>query len=281
MDLKEYLASSDSEEEDAEELKKKYRALLSLGGKICGKEKEVAGDMEITFTSGLMGDQGDEGQELLHEETTIEKYVRKEKERMKSRKEAYLTKKDLHTNGTAGQDRDESQGGLGFDDPFFKDQAPVKQERKRQSKEERKREETEKAAQRAELELLMVEDEDVQSGKLKHFNMKEVIKAEKAKKFKKRKRSKNTEDTEGVQEGFEVDVNDPRFVALYEEHDFAIDPTNPRFKQTNTMMKLMEEKRNRSKNNIDNNEGEQAGRKKLKAVPRSSKQLIQSLKRGK
>lgn len=279
MDLKEYLASSDSEEEDAEELKKKYRTLLNVGGKIGGKEKEVTGDMEITFTSGLMGDLGDKGQVPPHEETTIEKYVRKEKERMKSRKEAYLAKKDsLHTNGTARQDRDGSQEDLGFDDLFFQDQAAVKQEKKRQGKEDRKKEEVEKATQRAELELLMVEDEDEEMLKLKHFNIKEVIKAEKEKKFKKRKRSKNAADAEGVQEGFEVDVNDPRFAALYEEHDFAIDPTNSKFKQTSTMMKLMEEKRNRSKNNMYN-KGEQVGRKKLKAAPRSSEQLIQSLKR--
>lgn len=279
MDLKEYLASSDSEEEDSEELKKKYRALLNLGGKIGGKEKEVTGDMEITFTSGLVGDKG---QESPHEETTIEKYVRKEKERMKSRKETYLAKKNgQDINEAVDQYRDEPKGDLGFDDPFFQDQAPAKQDTKRQSKQEREREETKKAAQRAELELLMVEDEDVEmipGGKLKHFNMKEVIKAEKEKKFK-RKRCRSAADAEGVQEGFEIDINDPRFASLYEEHDFAIDPTNPRFKQTSTMMKLMEEKRNRSKSKVNNNEEEQLGRKKLKVVPRSSEQLIQSLKR--
>ena len=281
MDLKEYLASSDSEEEDSEELKKKYRALLNLDGKIGGKEKEVTGDMEITFTSGLVGDKG---QESPHEETTIEKYARKEKERLKSRKEAYLAKRNgQDINEEVDQDRDEPKGDLGFDDPFFQDQAPAKQDTKRQRKQERKREEAKKAAQCAELELLMVEDEDVEmlsSGKLKHFNMKEVIKAEKEKKLKKRKRLRNAPDAEGVQEGFEIDINDPRFVSLYEEHDFAIDPTNPRFKQTSTMMKLLEEKRNRSKNKVNNNEEERLGRKKLKVVPRSSEQLIQSLKRS-
>lgn len=292
MDLKEYLASSDSEDEgDAEELKNKYRALLNLGGKIGGKEKgEVTGDMEITFTSGLMGDNKDD-KKPDHEETTIETYKRKEKERMKARKEAYKAKKDgLDTNGEEadeGKDSAEEGEDLGFDDPFFQDEEPTvtKKDKKKQDKEAKKKEAAEKAAQRAELQLLMMDDEDetaIAGGNMKHFNMREVVKAEKEKKLKKRKRGgKKAADAEGVQDGFEADVKDPRFAAIFSEHEFAIDPTNPRFKQTSTMKKFMEEKRSRSKNKVENVEDE-ASRKKRKAQPGESddvQRLVQSLKR--
>lgn len=290
MDLKEYLASSDSEEEDAEELKNRYRALFNLGGKIGGKEKDkVTGDMEITFTSGLMEDNKGDEKVPDHEETTIEKYKRKEKERMKTRKAAYEAKKNgADIDGAAEGDKDvtEEQADLGFDDPFFQEEEPpvTKKEKKKADKEAKKKEAVEKAAQRAELELLMMDDADEKAaagGNMKHFNMKEVVKAEKEKKLKKRNRGKKATDAEGVQDGFEADVKDPRFAALFEEHDFAIDPTNPRFKQTSTMKKLMEEKRNRKKGHVDNGE-DGVKRKKRKAetqagddVPR----LVQSLKR--
>ncbi|KAF8421288.1 pre-rRNA processing protein Esf1 [Tirmania nivea] len=287
MDLKEYLASSDSEEEDAEELKKKYRVLLNLSGKIGGKERdEVTGDMEITFTSGLMGDNKGNEKEPDHKETTIEKYKRKEKERMKARKAAYDAKKRGVRAAEEDQDSTEEQPDLGFNDPFFQEEEPTvtKKEKKKADKEAKKKEAAEKAAQRAELELLMMGDANeraVAGGNMKHFNLKEVVKAEKEKKLKKRKRGKKAVDAEGVQDGFEADVKDPRFAALFEEHDFAIDPTNPRFKQTSTMKKLMEEKRNRKKGHADNDE-DGANCKKRKAETQAGddmSRLVQSLKR--
>ncbi|RPB25923.1 hypothetical protein L211DRAFT_805632 [Terfezia boudieri ATCC MYA-4762] len=290
MDLKEYLASSDSEEGDAEELKNKYRALLSLGGKIGGKQKdEVAGDMEITFTSGLMVDNKADEKEPDHEETTIEKYKRKEKERMKVRKAAYEAKiKGDDINGVTEGDKDvtEEQADLGFEDPFFQKEEPqvTKKEKKKADKKAKEKEAAEMATQRAELELLIMDDVDEKAaaiGSMKHFSMKEVVKAEKGKKLKKRKKAKKAADAEDVQNGFEADVKDPRFAALFEEHDFAIDPTNPRFKQTTTMKKLMEEKRNRKKNQADNSENG-PNRKKRKAETQAGddvSRLVQSLKR--
>ena len=294
MDLKEYLASSDSEEGQDENLKAKYRALLNLGGKAGGKEKdEPAGDMEITFTSGLLNADGGEEKQEGREETTLEKYARKEKERMKRRKEAYLAKRkaavgEVEDAANSGKGENEEQEGLGFDDPFFQDEAPIekKKEKKKKDKEAKKREAAEVAAQRAELELLMMDDEDEKlaaEGKMKHFNMKEVIKAEKEKKLKsKKRRGKRATESEGVQDRFEVDVKDPRFAALYSQHEFAIDPTNPRFKQTTAMTKLLEEKRKRSQKKDDEGEDREQRHKKRKAESRAGndvQRLVQSIKR--
>ena len=44
-----------------------------------------------------------------------------------------------------------------------------------------------------------------------------------------------------------MDVADPRFAAVFEKHEFAIDPTNPRFKGTEGMKKLLEEGRRKRK----------------------------------
>jgi len=287
MDLKQYLASSDSEEENAEELKNKYRALLNLGGKIGGKEKgEITGDVEITFTSGLMGDSKRGEEDPGHEETTIEKYKRKEKERMKSKKAAYEAKKKGVDITEGGKDATKEETDLGFDDPFFQEEEQVvtKKEKKKAEKVAKEKRAAEKAAERAELELLMLDDvggKAVAGGNIKHFDMKDVVKAEKERKLKKRKSGKKAADAEGVQDGFEADVKDPRFAALFEEHDFAIDPTNPRFKKTSTMQKLMEEKRSRKQGQVDNDKVG-ANRKKRKVETQTGddvSRLLQALKR--
>ena len=73
-----------------------------------------------------------------------------------------------------------------------------------------------------------------------------VVEAEKLKKVKRSKRTKGMAEAEGLQEDFEMDVQDPRFAAVFDRHDFAIDPTNPRFVKTEGTKKLMEERRKRS-----------------------------------
>ncbi|CAG8673753.1 693_t:CDS:2 [Dentiscutata heterogama] len=124
-----------------------------------------------------------------------------------------------------------------LDDPFF---VSSKKRKQKISNEER----IEADRKRAELELLVMDDEEEN----KHFDMKEIIKNEK----KKRKR-KNKKDFQ--EDTFDINVNDPRFAALHESHHFAIDPTNPQFKKTKSMSKLLEEQRRqaRSKETSDFN----------------------------
>lgn len=48
---------------------------------------------------------------------------------------------------------------------------------------------------------------------------------------KKRKKKKRDESaTEETQDSFKMDVSDPRFSALYESHEYALDPSNPQYK---------------------------------------------------
>lgn len=86
------------------------------------------------------------------------------------------------------------------------------------SKEERK--ETDR--QKAELELLVMDDEKEAH---KHFDLKDIIKNEKKKSKKKTSKKDSIQDDDD----FEINVSDSRFAALHESHHFAIDPSNPQY----------------------------------------------------
>lgn len=233
MELKAYLASSDSEDgEDATTLKDKWKALLKAGEEDSEDERRPTGDMEITFSAGLSTAPEKEKEVDKENETTIEKYRRKDKER-KERKRA--NKGLAYTT--------ETKIDLGFDDPFFSE-APSKTKKKEKKPEidEEKEKHT-----KAELGLLMMDDEDADGRD--HFNMKNILRTEKQAGKKRHKHAKKEGKQDGLQDDFELDTKDPRFAAVFdnENHHFAIDPTNPQFKKTQVMKKVLEERRTRSK----------------------------------
>lgn len=260
--------------------RQKMRAALGLSTEPSASKPSKGGpvgDMEITFTPGLSAkERGNVFQnEPIIEETTAEAYVRKEKERKKRRKERAKARREgrdpdaIAPADAEDKDADEAQvedTDLGFDDPFFADDAATKEKAvKTLRKDERLKKRAAKAAeaeaaasQRAELELLMVPDQDLAGDdgatKLDHFNMDEILRAEKeqrkgskSKKHRKDKLAAEGGKRGGLQDGFEMDVDDPRFSAVFENHEFAIDPSNPRFKPTAGMKKLLEEGRRKRK----------------------------------
>ncbi|KAJ9628046.1 pre-rRNA-processing protein esf1 [Taxawa tesnikishii (nom. ined.)] len=290
-DLQAYIGSDTSDDEEDENPKAdkaaQMRAALGLSAaltKTKGKKDEdgPVGDMQVTFTSGLSGSKKDGGvfENSVRdvEETTRERYIRKEKERKARRKEKAKAARDgVATTSDAEGDADEdvaatdeeeaeaeaeAEAADGFNDPFFDDPAAARQQEKAARKAARAakrtaREAEEKAreAERAQLELLMVDDKE---SNMRHFNMDEIAKAEKQKNRKgKKAKAKGAKDGAEAAEqqqgdGFEMETSDPRFAALFESHEYAIDPTNPRFKGTAGMKALLQE-----------------GRKKRKAPPRA------------
>lgn len=323
-DLRAYVGSDSSEDEDEEEgvevvdgtggegsskkLSKKeaerqrMRSLLGLSTEPSKPSKSdgPVGDMEVTFTSGLAGEPTRGSifeNEPEKDETTIEKYVRKERERKKRRKEKLKTSKQGDTggedaddvsdgdqqvtSGTAGigkgskaQDEKEqpTEEDLGFDDPFFEDpdskaiSASRRKEEKRKKREERAAKEAAAEAQRAELELLMMDDKDTET---KHFDMNEIEKAEKQARRKKGKgkaKAKNDQNAAVSADDFRMNVDDPRFSRLFESHEFAIDPTNPKFKPTSGMKALLDEgrKRRRDRDERAGDEEPGVGEKRIK-----------------
>jgi len=90
--------------------------------------------------------------------------------------------------------------------------------------------------------LLFGDEQDQNEG----FNLKQMMKAEKSKSKKKRRNGETAQEDDN----FELDVNDPRFTAVGLNHEFAIDPTNPHFKKTSGMKKLLESKRSARSENV-------------------------------
>lgn len=290
-DFRAYLASSTSGSEDEEEStlpksseakaksREKLRALL-LGGSDelpegWSKNQEDGDDvdMEVTFTPGLSTAKED------RDETTLEKYQRKMREKKKKRK-AEL-KEQMSTEREKGNDRTKAAPK----DEFFADGSDDEDEHEQESEVEpvtSKPDKRDKRKQRAEEtsdvqskgrvstaeELALLVASDNARDEPKHFNMKAVLKAEKKHKGKKRKGKKDVEEENELQEDFSIDVKDERFKAVHEDHTFAIDPSNPQyvynfgrlllsrcmltlfvysFKKTKSMSALLEERSKRQK----------------------------------
>ena len=235
-DFKAYLAS-DSDESEVEKdssIKDKYQSLLGDTLTKFGKEENDDDvDMEITFDPGLNDKLGNNAEEEDKEETTIEAYRRKEKERRQKRLAKF--KESKQTEEVAN-----SQEG-----PADKSSKNRKNSKKGKSMPDM----DEKS--KAELELILMDNQEGNNNE--HFSMKEVIKSEKDKKNKKNKKGKKI-DQEMVQDGFVANLDDPRFKEVFESHDYAIDPTNSEFKKTETMKKILKERsaRNKDKKNKKN-----------------------------
>jgi hypothetical protein len=287
-------SSDDEEEEDAaeeEELdmpkltkkelaRQKMRAALGLPDepiKASKTEKAPVGDMEITFTPGLSASdkKGVFVNEPIIEETTAEAYIRKEKERKQRRKERSKAKRegiDPAAAAAAESGDEEAEAGdadLGFNDPFFAEDPEVKHAAEKAARKAakeakyalKKKAQDEADAQRAELELLMTDGVDEAGRKIEHFDINEIARAEKLAKRRgaKGKKGKDAraadEDRKGaLQKGFEMPVDDPRFSKVFESHEYAIDTSNPKFKATEGMKKLLEEGRKKRKGGVDEEE---------------------------
>lgn len=180
-----------------------------------GEDSAAKGDidMEITFTPGLTSKEE-------NDETTLEKYQRKMREKRKKRKDE-------------GKDSGEKETEK-LEDEFFEPdseqmQAPKPKKGKtnkiKTNREKDVEEPTERIVATAEDLALLVQS-DNPNAEPKHFNLKSVIKAEKQKKRIKGRKGKMDDDAE-AQEDFVMNVKDERFKALFEDHQFALDPTNP------------------------------------------------------
>ncbi|MCJ1428234.1 pre-rRNA-processing protein esf1, partial [Sticta canariensis] len=224
-------------------------------------ESALVGDMQVTFSSGLSSQPNTSSvfeNEPPRAETTVEKYVRKEKERKSRRKEKIKNSRKVGStttdqvqletatpvDGSGSIDR-ASPEDLGFADPFFNEPSskPPKALEVSKNSHDKERPEAESPS-RSELELLMLPENEVTASTaepIKHFDMREIAAAEKAlaKKQRHKGRAKlsareksamaallvveKDERTKGggvrgkgLGDGFEMDVQDPRFSAVFD-----------------------------------------------------------------
>ena len=266
LDFKAYIASSGSESESESVVshtsqpttgdnqktgkRDRLRALLLSGNDENlpegwgGTGKDKAGELEITFVPGLSaaaasssnaqgeGKKGTGGEE----ETTLGRYQRKEREKKKAKKAA---REAARAEGPLGDKT--AKGKAEEEDAFFavEDNDEGRLDGSLKGKKDKKDKGKDKGpiatergevATEAELALLL----DTPTG-VKHFDMGDIIKserwAERSEKKKKAKRRKQrvAEDSKDAQDDFELDTHDPRFKILLEDHNFAIDPSNPQY----------------------------------------------------
>ncbi|KAJ9561743.1 hypothetical protein OSB04_006903 [Centaurea solstitialis] len=231
LELKEFIASSDSETDEDDNdvdgvnrpVKKQktdaYRALLQSGDGSDEDEDDDGMDMEVTFNTGLE----DLSKKILEKkdkksETVWDAYLRKKKEKKKARKNRSKNSSDDDESGGSDGEPIEEPGDFFTEDSAAKKKASGDkrgQETKMGSASE------EGAASRAELELLLADD-DGGDANVKGYNLKR-------KKSKGKKGKREAMDEEKIPT---VDYDDPRFSSLFTRPDFALDPTNPQFKRS-------------------------------------------------
>eukprot|EP00252_Welwitschia_mirabilis_P006631 TRINITY_DN1751_c0_g1_i3.p1 TRINITY_DN1751_c0_g1~~TRINITY_DN1751_c0_g1_i3.p1 ORF type:complete len:850 (-),score=262.64 TRINITY_DN1751_c0_g1_i3:130-2679(-) len=263
MDFKDYLASdddlckgtgedSDDEAEDGEKknsLREKYRSLL-MGSDHSNDEdgdKDDDKDMEITFNTGLE----ELSKKILEkkkekEETVWEAYLRKRKEKKRERKRLAKQMAEDQLNSAGSEDISDNENEKHPDDFFMdydsldgegdksvkssKQNKPTKPERKKKDVVMEKKHEED--ASRAELELLLADDHGGDNA-VKGYNLK-------PKKTKGGKKDLPSEDKLPT-----LDLDDPRFSALFTSHRFAIDPTDPLFKRSATYSHIIAQRQQR------------------------------------
>ena len=277
--------------------RQRTRALLGLSAEPIARKSKAAkdapvGDMQVTFTSGLSAsaDGGKKSSVFENEperdETTVEKYVRKEKERKARRKEKMKNKgadgdgdgddEDPGETPAAAGDAGEGVEDQGFDDAFFTSTAnppadtktSTSKADKRAKREARAAEETASAVERTKLEALMA-DPSKDGEEINHFDIHALARAEKVRgKKAHRKQKLSARDREALaakeKDGFEMDVGDERFRDVFERSDFAIDPSHPRYKGTEGMRRLLEEGRRKRGDGGGEEEGDDGGSKRGK-----------------
>lgn len=176
-------------------------------------------DMEITFTPGLSKQKDDE------DETTLEKYKKKIREKRKKdkvgRTERKMLKEDRNADKKSGYQNDEFFNFGSDNEDVVEETGSVPDITANHRIPSTTKTMTDELA-------LSTTPGNTKGPEPKHFNIKTILKAEKGKKRKKGRVKECRRDEENeLQEDFKIDVQDERFKALHEDHQFAIDPTNP------------------------------------------------------
>ncbi|XP_010084759.1 PREDICTED: ESF1 homolog [Pterocles gutturalis] len=258
MDFQAYLASSSEEEEeqqpdgdaahemeddkprksqkDDEEQIAKYRELLQSIQEKEKKQEEKDIGMEIKWVPGLKETAEEmvknrlEGKDNL---TPWQKYLEKKKEKR-------ILKKKRKATAEREQSEDELPPDVDLNDPYFAEELEkTGLKKKPESVESTSEDENEVEKQKAEMALLMMDDED---DNRKHFNYKKIVEQQNLSKKKKKLLMKKKELLE---DDFQVNVADTRFQAMFTSPLFNLDPSDPNFKKTKAVEKILEEKARR------------------------------------
>lgn len=219
QDLEAYLASSGNETSDEEDENddntqserasnvdkvEKYRRLLATLDEENEQDKDDEPDMEITF------DNGEEDEEARGDEDAPEEVDEVE------------------------EDEEAPLGQLSEDEGTVEEKhAPQSRGKKSKKRKRVDIDGAENAGAETELGLLVMDDEDDKH----HFDYSNYVKDDGNK-----KRKKKRKNNEKKKDDFTVDLEDPRFNKIYTSHLYNIDPSDPHFKKTEAMEKLLDKK---------------------------------------
>lgn len=277
-ELQAYLASdasSDDESDDGKAAKgAKLRKLLGLDSGDEGESNVEESDGDSSDENSASDEEGGktlkfvpgsksleekirnklESQEEVEEELTPwQKYQEKRKQKRKDRKQAAKDKasgRDVGSHNTESKKDRVSKAESdddGKEDDFFMDpdDNPKKKNGRNNSPDQR----TSKSSKH-ELELLLAgenEEEEARDYDIRGIQRMEKNKGKKLRGSRKRKEDKIAADVSG--KGFKVDTQDTRFAAVLEGSDdrFGIDKTDPNYKDTSGMRKILSEQTERRK----------------------------------
>ncbi|XP_056136080.1 ESF1 homolog [Lampris incognitus] len=227
----------------------KYRELLkSIQEKEKRQQEDKDMEMEITWVPGLKETTEQLVKKKLEgkdEPTPWEGYLNKKKEKKKQKK---AKRKQGATDSELSDD--ELPPDVDFNDPFFAEELGSSELKTRtKGKKNKKAEEVERTPeeneelekQKAEIALLMEDEDDAQH---KHFNYDQIVKEQNLSKKKKKKLLKK-KDKHVEEDDFQVDVRDPRFQAMFTSHLFSLDPCDPNYKKTKGTQSFLAEKQRR------------------------------------
>ncbi|KAE8600935.1 hypothetical protein XENTR_v10013463 [Xenopus tropicalis] len=300
MDFQAYLASSSEEEEDSdpdmascsenedtkskksskddEEQIARYRELLKSINNKEKKNEDNDMDMEIKWVPGLkesaeqMVKSKLDGKDNL---TPWEKYLQKKKDKRKIKKKdkdkqkQHPEEEEDAKEDDDDDDDDEIPSDVDLNDPYFSEELrkPGLKAKSSSGKKDNQssEDEAEKEKEKAQIALLMMDD--VEDDR-KHFNYDKIVEQQNLSKRKKKQLKKKEEL---VEDEFQINVEDSRFQAMYTSHLYSIDPSDPSFKKTKAMGRVLEEKARRR-------EKEQESR--TEAVKRHAAELEAHQKKG-
>ncbi|KAM4042454.1 ESF1 homolog [Anomaloglossus baeobatrachus] len=310
MDFQAYLASSSEEEEEEEivqetevsakpedakskkgskdddEQIQRYRELLKGIQEKEKKQQEKDIEMEVKWVPGLkesaeqMVKNKLEGKDKL---TPWEKYLQKQKDKKKLKR-----KKKESTEES--DEEDEVPSDVDLSDPFFSEELkkPGLQKKsaggKTQKDQETSTDKEEKEKREAEMALLMMDD--VEDDR-KHFNYDQIVEQHNLSRSKMKKLKKKDKL---VEDDFQINVEDSRFQAMYTSHLYSVDPSDPNFKKTKAMGKVLEEKARRREQEQNNytekvkrqqeklKAGDETGTSTKKTVDPALSALLKSIK---
>uniref|UniRef100_A0A3B1JLX5 ESF1, nucleolar pre-rRNA processing protein, homolog (S. cerevisiae) n=1 Tax=Astyanax mexicanus TaxID=7994 RepID=A0A3B1JLX5_ASTMX len=261
MDFNAYLASSSEDEAEEEKVKPeesvkeekkegkkgkkkkkkeedqiaKYRELLQ-GIQEKDKKKDQDMEMEITWVPLKATAEKLVKKKLEGKDklTPWEEFLEKKKEKKKEKRKE---KKEVAISD------DELPADVDLDDPFF--------------------------AEEAEMALLM---DDGDEEKHQHFNYDKIVEQQNLSKKKRKKLLKSNTLLE--EDKFQqVDVQDPRFQAMFTSHLYNLDPSDPAYKKTKATQSILEEKQKRREQQEEH--GQKGALKRQKTAEKPNKNSVE------